>query len=72
MLCVYVCVCIHTHTGISYSAIEKNTICSNMYAPRDYHIVLSDVRQRQISYHLCVKSKVYKIDLFTKQTDSQI
>ena len=55
MLCVYVYVCIHTHTGISYSAIEKNTICSNMYAPRDYHIVLSDVKDK---YHITYVSNL--------------
>ena len=40
-----------------------------MYAPRDHHIVLSDVRQKQISYHLSnlkyTNRLIYKTNRFT-------
>ena len=48
-----------------------------MDGPRDYHHlrshnmhILSEVRQRQISYHLYVKPKKIQINLFVKQKET--
>ena len=75
-MCIYVCVCTHTHTGIllSHKKEWNIAICSNIGGPRDYHTKWSKPeRERQILYDTTYmwNLKTWYKWTCTTETDSQ-
>ena len=65
---------VYTYNGISLSPKKEwnNAICSNMNGPRDCHTKSSKSdRERQILYDITYICNLKKMNLFTKQIDSQ-